>query len=429
MSNDGARRTQILDAAAALFASAGVRTTLKNIADASGILTGSLYHHFESREAIIVELVRRYQDELDQVAHAAEEELARPNPRPPAEIITALGEAIAACAVRHRAALLLTFYEPPAGSSDELVRLAARTPTAIEAAMLRALRAGLACGYIRPGIDLALLADRICQSMLHVGIGVSHRAPGGDRIAGTKCRILLDGIAAASPRDEALERAPAFRAASGVVETWAREKESRADVHDRKSLIVATARAEFGRRGYDTTTIRDIAAAANLSAGSVHRVVESKERLLVSIMASFVANVTAGWSAVLRSPSTAVEKLDALMWLDINLMDQFADEFRIQFSMFRQTPPDSPDLAWTFPTQLRQVRSLVTGGIRSGDLRLEGASADLRARCLFSLIWMPQNIVRSAGPRPALGLSRDTVLRGASDTSPAGRESLSGAGA
>jgi AcrR family transcriptional regulator len=415
VTNDGARRTEILDAAATLFASTGVRTTLKDIATACGILPGSLYHHFDSKDAIIVELVRRYQNDLDDVAHTVLEELQQPSNRPPAEIIVELGEAIAACAVRHRAALLLTFYEPPAGSSDELVQLAARTPTMIQMAMQEALRAGEASGYIRPGIDLTLLADRLCQSMLHVGIGVSHRLAGGHRMAAIKCRILLDGLAVSPPDDQALERAPAFLAANKMIATW--EADPGADEHDREALVRAIARVEFGRRGYEATTIRDIAAAAHLGTGSVSRVIGSKERLLISIMASYVAHITAGWRAVLRSPSTAVEKLDALMWFDINLMNRFSEEFKIQFAGLREAPPDSPDLTWTFPTQLRQVKTLLTDGIRAADFHLEGASADMRARCLFGLIWMPQNIVHSAGPRAALALSRDTVLRGASDRS------------
>ena len=68
MSVGGTRRTEILDTAAALFASSGLRTSLKEIADACGILPGSLYHHFESKEAIIVELVERYRADLDAIA-------------------------------------------------------------------------------------------------------------------------------------------------------------------------------------------------------------------------------------------------------------------------------------------------------------------------------------------------------------------------
>jgi AcrR family transcriptional regulator len=418
---NGARRGEILDAAATLFATTGVRTNLKDIAGACGILPGSLYHHFDSKDEIIVELVRRYQNELDDVAHAALEDLAQPGDRPPSEIIIALGEAIAGCAVRHRAALLLTFYEPPAGSSDELVRLAARTPTMVQTAMHEALRAGHERGYLRPGLDLTQLADRICQSMLHVGIGVSHRLSDGHRMAAIKCHILLNGLAVNPPGDPALDEAPAFLAANTMMSTW--DADPGADGHDRESRVQAVARAEFGRRGYEATTIRDIAAAAGLGTGSVSRLIGSKERLLTSIMAAYVAHITTGWRAVLRSPSTAVEKLDALLWFDINLMDRFGEEFKLQFAGLREAPPDSPDLTWTFPTQLRQVKTLLADGLRASEFHLEGASMDMRARCLFSVMFMPQNIVHCAGPRAALTLSRDTVLRGASDRSTERQES------
>jgi len=43
---------------------------------------GSLYHHFESKEALIVELVERYQADLDAVAESAVQELRRPDPGP-----------------------------------------------------------------------------------------------------------------------------------------------------------------------------------------------------------------------------------------------------------------------------------------------------------------------------------------------------------
>ncbi|HEY9266382.1 MAG TPA: helix-turn-helix domain-containing protein, partial [Mycobacterium sp.] len=61
----GARRTEILQTAASLIATSGLRTSLQEIADAAGILPGSLYHHFESKEAILVELLRRYHADLD----------------------------------------------------------------------------------------------------------------------------------------------------------------------------------------------------------------------------------------------------------------------------------------------------------------------------------------------------------------------------
>ncbi len=71
MASDGARRAEILETAGTLFASSGLQTTLKEIADACGILPGSLYHHFDSKEAIVIELVRHYREDLDRVAGEA----------------------------------------------------------------------------------------------------------------------------------------------------------------------------------------------------------------------------------------------------------------------------------------------------------------------------------------------------------------------
>jgi TetR/AcrR family transcriptional regulator, cholesterol catabolism regulator len=61
------RRTRILTSAAALFASKGVAaTTVREIADQVGILSGSLYHHFESKEAIVDEILSSYLADLRQ---------------------------------------------------------------------------------------------------------------------------------------------------------------------------------------------------------------------------------------------------------------------------------------------------------------------------------------------------------------------------
>src|SRR5215211_3230417 len=134
MASDGGRREEILDTAATLFASSGLRTSLKEIADACGILPGSLYHHFDSKEAIIVELVERYHADLDAIA-ADTLAAVGADERPVADQLVALGTTMADCAVRHRAALLLTLYEPPSGAGDQLVRVASHTPLAIEKAM------------------------------------------------------------------------------------------------------------------------------------------------------------------------------------------------------------------------------------------------------------------------------------------------------
>ena len=409
MSVGASRRIEILDTAATLFASSGLRTSLKEIADACGILPGSLYHHFDSKEAIIVELVERYHADLDAIA-ADTLGAVGSDKRSVADQLVALGTTMADCAIRHRAALLLTLYEPPSGAGDQLVRVATHSPLAIEEAMLETLRAGRTRGEIRSGIDLETLANRLCQVLLHISIGVFRDARGAAELPAIRCRTLLEGIAVDPPTDAALDRSAPFDAATETIEEW---DKAEADEDERLPMLRAVARSEFGRRGYEATTVRDIAAAAGLSVGSVYRLIGSKDELLGSIMRSFTVKMRSGWSRVLRSEGSVVEKLDALMWININAVDRFSDEFNIQIAWIRETPPSSANLGSSFSARMNDLKSLLAQGLRAGDLHVEGPSADIRAWSLFELLWMPENIVRDLGPRDALTLARETTLRGA----------------
>jgi AcrR family transcriptional regulator len=312
--------------------------------------------------------------------------------------------------VRHRAALQLSFHEPPTNANQELARLAQRPPSAVQAAMRARLRAGRRRGTIRPGIDLSTLADRICQSMLHVGLDVIRRDAAPDQVAAVSCRILLDGLASRPPGDARLDRSSALRAVNRVIASWSDGNE--AGRGDKSAHVHAVARAEFGRRGYEATTIRDIASAAGLGVGTVHRLIGSKEELLASIMRSFGRKVAAGWNSALGSDATPIEKLDALSWVDINALDRFHDEFKIQLAWMRQSPPDTRNPGWSFTTRMRQLKALLTQGIRSGEIRIESPSTAVLARCVLDVLWIPENILRAMGRRGALAHARDTVLRG-----------------
>ncbi|MEE6176992.1 TetR family transcriptional regulator KstR2 [Mycobacterium sp. 050134] len=59
------RRDELLGLAATMFADRGLRaTTVRDIADGAGILSGSLYHHFSSKEEMVDELLRGFLDWL-----------------------------------------------------------------------------------------------------------------------------------------------------------------------------------------------------------------------------------------------------------------------------------------------------------------------------------------------------------------------------
>jgi AcrR family transcriptional regulator len=410
--DDGTRRTEILQTAALLIATSGLRTSLQEIADAAGILPGSLYHHFESKEAILVELLRRYHQDLDRIADRTLARLDEADSRSAFDRIADLSAAIGECAVTHRAALQMTFYEGPS-SNPELTALAQQRPTAILEAMLQTLRAARWSGYLRSDIDLPVLADRIVQSMLQVGLDVIRHNAGADKVATLLCRILLEGLAAVPPTDADLDRSSAFIAADEVVQSWI--DDSNAAPNDKAAHVRAVARAEFGRKGYEVTTIRDIASAAGMGTGTVYRVIGSKDELLASIMQSFGEKVALGWTNVLRSDASPIEKLDALSWVNTNALDRFGDEFRIQLAWMRQSPPDTPNPGWLFAKRVRQMKSLLADGIRSGEIAIDSPSNEILARSVIGVGWIPENILHDLGTRRAQIHVRDTLVRGVID--------------
>lgn len=401
------RRSDILQSAAALIATSGLRTSLQEIADAAGILPGSLYHHFESKEAIFVELLRRYHDDLDEIARQAEQRLDDAGSTSAFDRLVDLGSAIAQCAVTHRAALQMTFYEFPSDDPD-LTALARQRPSATLQATLQTLRAARWSGHIGSHVDIAILADRFVQTMLHVGLDVIRNDAGPDKVAALLCTILLQGLATRAVGDAELDASAAFLAADEVVRSW----QTTDAPDDDAAHVRAVARAEFGRKGYEFTSIRDIAAAAGMGTGTVYRLIGSKDQLLTDIMRAFGEKMEPGWTGVLSSDSSPLEKLDAVSWIHTNVLDRFGDEFRIQLAWMRQSPPDTRDPGWLFSTRVGQMETLLAEGIRSGELTIDSPSSEMLARAVIGLGWIPENILRDIGTRASLIHIRDTSLRG-----------------
>ena len=78
-SQGSARRAEVLAIAAELFAVRGyTQTTVRDIAEEAGILSGSLYHHFDSKEAMLQEILREFMDGLLARFQAIVEQSATP---------------------------------------------------------------------------------------------------------------------------------------------------------------------------------------------------------------------------------------------------------------------------------------------------------------------------------------------------------------
>ena len=98
-----ARRDAMLGLAAELFAEKGFRaTTVRDIADAAGVLSGSLYHHFDSKESIVDKLLSEFLTDL--VAQYQQVLAAGAAPR---DTLERFIEVAFAALPRHRAAIVV----------------------------------------------------------------------------------------------------------------------------------------------------------------------------------------------------------------------------------------------------------------------------------------------------------------------------------
>jgi TetR/AcrR family transcriptional regulator, cholesterol catabolism regulator len=161
----GDRHDQILAAAAELFARKGVAaTTVREIADQVGILSGSLYHHFDSKEAMVDEILSPYLKDLGEACMRVTARSADPRVK--------LRELIAEClAVVEAHPHATEIYQSDANYLAQFERFGYLTAAAaqVRQAWLEVLNDGVVQGAFRPDLEprivYRLMRDAIWPSV------------------------------------------------------------------------------------------------------------------------------------------------------------------------------------------------------------------------------------------------------------------------
>ena len=197
------RRAELLALAANMFAQRGMRaTTVRDIADAAGILSGSLYHHFDSKEAMVDEILRGFLDPLFERYHAIVAEQLGPRETLEAIVIASFAAldndhdavAIYQAEARHLATQARFSYIP-----ERLDEFRTMWHTL--------LKNGMADGEFRADLDVDL-TYRFMRDTVWVPVGW-YRPGGGltiDEIARQYLSIVIHGIDGGATR-----RGPARR--------------------------------------------------------------------------------------------------------------------------------------------------------------------------------------------------------------------------
>ncbi|MET9321301.1 TetR/AcrR family transcriptional regulator [Streptomyces sp. NPDC003038] len=186
------RRRELLDTAAEVFAAQGYNaTTVRKIADAAGMLAGSLYYHFDSKESILDEILSDFLTELwDGYDTVLASGLG------PRETIEALVTESFREIDRHRAAVAIYQKEARHLSVQPRFHYLADSQQKFEKAWLGTLERGVADQVFRADLDIRLTYRFVRDT---VWVAASWYRPGGqhspEEIARQYLSMVLDGIA------------------------------------------------------------------------------------------------------------------------------------------------------------------------------------------------------------------------------------------
>ena len=185
------RREELLAIAAHLFAEHGFRnTTVRDIADAAGILSGSLYHHFDSKESMVDEILSTFQDELfgayDAILLGSDDARSR--------LAQAVQVSFDAIDRHHDEVAIFQRDAGYLGTFERFAYLAERNRQSREV-WITLLEDGVRSGALRADLDIELTYRFIRDT---VWVAVAWYRPGGKLthtdIARQYLSILLDGI-------------------------------------------------------------------------------------------------------------------------------------------------------------------------------------------------------------------------------------------
>lgn len=207
------RRAHLVTLAGDLFAEKGFRaTTVREIADAAGILSGSLYHHFDSKESIADEILSTFLNDVLGNYRTAVAEADGPR-----DAIERIVRSSSGTLARHRAALTMLQNDWAYFSSQPRFGYLRDALHEIERIWITQLERGKKAGIFRADLDTKL-TYRLVRDILWIPVHwQASSAWSPEQVVDGFLRLLFDGIAVPAARRGATR--PAARRPSATKAT------------------------------------------------------------------------------------------------------------------------------------------------------------------------------------------------------------------
>ncbi|MFI6498644.1 TetR/AcrR family transcriptional regulator [Nonomuraea typhae] len=186
------RRDHLVKLAAELFARKGFQaTTVREIADEAGILSGSLYHHFDSKETIVDEVLSTFLDDLIARYRAALESGGEPR-----AVLSEMVRIGFGTLEPHRAAITVMQNDWNYLRQFERFNYLVKAEDEVEQMWVTQIKAGQAAGQFRGDVDPKLTYRMIRDT---IWVAVRWFRPGGrlntTGLAEHYITVLFDGLA------------------------------------------------------------------------------------------------------------------------------------------------------------------------------------------------------------------------------------------
>ncbi|MFI6601281.1 TetR/AcrR family transcriptional regulator [Nonomuraea sp. NPDC050536] len=186
------RRDHLVKLAAEIFARKGFQaTTVREIANEAGILSGSLYHHFDSKETIVDEVLSTFLEDL-----IARYRTALESGSDPRTVLSDMVRIGFSTLEPHRAAITVMQNDWNYLRQYERFNYLVKAEDEVEQMWVAQIKAGQAAGQFRADVDPKLTYRMIRDT---IWVAVRWFRPGGrlntNGLAEHYITVLFDGVA------------------------------------------------------------------------------------------------------------------------------------------------------------------------------------------------------------------------------------------
>ncbi|WP_407542686.1 TetR/AcrR family transcriptional regulator (plasmid) [Deinococcus radiomollis] len=183
-----------------------------------------------------------------------------------------------------------------------------------------------------------------------------------------------------------------------------------------KERIHSVSARLFSETGYRSTSMRDIAAAMGMKAGSLYTHISGKEEVLWEIIGRIADEFDAAVQPALSASGTAAERLQLALEAYMGVVTRNLEMATVLFTEWRQLPPERQASIAARRDRVEGVfRTLLQEGVNSGELAADTPVKLTAILALSGANWLPNwyQVGGSLSPQDLADAFAALLLKGA----------------